>query len=217
MRRIATPLPLVRSAFLAIVLVAVASCTTSTPAAIPADTPAASPAPTTSAASSAASPATAPPGLSSSAAADCDTGTWRAAPVSVTRHVAVPPMPVITAIRTAAHADCGYDRIVLDITGPAPGYRIKHVTRVTADPSGKTITLPGRSDLLITLRPAQAHTDSGSPAVTRRVVIPGHPMLKGYVLAGDSEGVLTLALGLRSMTSIRVGEFPGRLYIDLRA
>ena len=216
MRRIATPLPLVRSAFLAIVLVAVASCTTSTPAASPADTPAASPASATSAASSAASPATAPSGPSSSAA-DCDTGTWRAAPVSVTRHVAVPPIPVVTAIRTAAHADCGYDRIVLDITGPAPGYSIKHVTRVTADPSGKTITVPGRSDLLITLRPAQAHTDSGSPAVTRRVVIPGHPMLKGYVLAGDSEGVLTLALGLRSTTSIRVGEFPGRLYIDLRA
>jgi hypothetical protein len=91
------------------------------------------------------------------------------------------------------------------------------VTHVTADPSGKTITLPGRSNLLITLRPAQAHTDSGSPTVTRRVQMPGHPMLKGYVLAGDFEGVLTLALGLQRTTSVRVGEFPGRLYIDLRA
>jgi hypothetical protein len=42
-------------------------------------------------------------------------------------------------------------------------------------------------------------------------------MLKGYALAGDFEGVLTLALGLQAPTSIRVGELPGRLYIDLRA
>jgi hypothetical protein len=208
MRRIATPLPLIRAAFLAIVLVAAASCTTSAPAA--------NPAPATGVPPSATSPSRAPSGPSS-AAAGCGTAAWRAAPVSITRHVAVPPMPVITAIRTAAHPDCGYDRIVLDITGPTPGYTIKYVTHVTADPSGKTITLPGRSDLLITLRPAQAHTDSGSPTVTRRVQIPGHPMLKGYVLAGDFEGVLTLALGLQSTTSIRVGEFPGRLYIDLRA
>ena len=42
-------------------------------------------------------------------------------------------------------------------------------------------------------------------------------MLNGYALAGDFEGVLTLAIGLQSMTSIRVGELPGRLYLDIKA
>jgi len=55
----------------------------------------------------------------------------------------------------------------LRITGPVPGYSIKYATHVTADPSGRTITVPGRSYLLITLRPAQAHTDSGSAKTAR--------------------------------------------------
>ena len=37
----------------------------------------------------------------------------------------------------------------------------------------------------------------------------GYPMLKSYALAGDFEGVLTLAFGLHDTTSIRVGELPG--------
>jgi hypothetical protein len=111
----------------------------------------------------------------------------------------------------------GYDRLVLDLTGPVPGYTVRYVPHVTADPSGKTIALPGRSYLLIILRPAQAHTDSGLPTITGGVRVLGDAMLKGYALAGDFEGVLTLALGLQSMTSIRVGESPGRLYIDLKA
>jgi hypothetical protein len=105
---------------------------------------------------------------------------------------------------------------VLDFTGPVPGYSIRSVTRVTADPSGKAITVPGRSFLLITLRPAQAHTDSGAATITPGVHAPGFPQLKGYALAGDFEGVLNLALGLQNATSIRAGELPGRLYIDVK-
>jgi hypothetical protein len=129
----------------------------------------------------------------------------------------VPPVPVITAVRAAAHPACGYDRIVLDITGPAPGYAIKYVTRVTADPSGNPVPVPGRRYLVITLRPAQAHTGSGAPTISGQVHVLGYPMLKGYAVAGDFEGVLTIALGLHSTASIRVGELPGRLYIDLKA
>jgi len=64
---------------------------------------------------------------------------------------------------------------------------------------------------------AQAHTDSGSAKTARLTQALNYPVLKGYALVGDWEGVLTLALGLQATTSIRVGELPGRLYIDLRA
>jgi hypothetical protein len=126
-------------------------------------------------------------------------------------------VPRVTAIRTAAHPECGYDRVVLDITGPVPGYSVRYASPVTADPSGRTITVSGRSYLLITLRPAQAHNDSGSATITPRAQTVNYPMLKGYALAGDFEGVLTLALGLQAPTSIRVGALPGRLYVDLKA
>jgi hypothetical protein len=90
------------------------------------------------------------------------------------------------------------------------------VSRVTADPSGRAINVPGRRFLLITLRPARAHTDAGAPTVTRDAMVLGFPMLTGWILAGDFEGVVSLAIGLHSVTSVRVGELPGKLYIDLK-
>jgi hypothetical protein len=155
-----------------------------------------------------------PPGATASAG--CDTRPWQAVPVAVTRDVAVPPVPVITAVRTAAHPECGYDRIVLDVTGPVPGYAISYRTQVTADPSGQAIALPGRRFLVITLRPAQAHGSSGAPVVSRAVQQTGYPVLLGWALAGDFEGVVTLAAGLPATAGVRVTELPGRLVVDLR-
>jgi len=131
--------------------------------------------------------------------------------------VAVPPVPLITAVRTSEHRECGYDRLVLDITGRVPGYTIKYATRVTADPSGKPIALPGRRYLLVILHPARAHTSAGAATVSRTVRVLDYPVMQGYALAGDFEGVLTLAIGLLDTTGIRVGELPGRLYTDLKA
>ena len=65
-------------------------------------------------------PQPSPPGVAASAG--CGTRPWQDVPVAVTRDVAVPPVPVITAVRTAAHPECGYDRIVVDLIGPVPGY-----------------------------------------------------------------------------------------------
>lgn len=150
------------------------------------------------------------------AAADCDSDPWSAAPVSVSHSVPVPPVPVVTSIRAAAHADCGYDRLVLGLNGKMPSYTIRYVNRVRADPSGKAISLPGSRFLVITLRPTQAHSDSGTATIRGGVVSAGFPMLVGYTMAGDSEGVVTIAVGLRGATGIRVGELPGRLYVDFR-
>ena len=195
MRRFPTISSLVRMASLIIVVAVISACGASTPAEDL--SPGASPAP--------------------SAAASCDSGAWGAAPVHVSHSVGVPPVPVITAVRTAAHPECGYDRLVLDINGPVPSYDVRYVTQVTADPSGRPIALPGRSYLLITLRPAQAHAGSGASPVIRTAQHLGYPMLRSYAVAGDFEGVFSVALGLQSTTSIRVGELPGHLYIDVRA
>ncbi len=199
-----------RAAILAVVLAAASSCATSNPA--PNSTPPASAGPS--------APAPAPvPSRSTVAAAGtgCDTSPWRATPISSTRHVSVPPVPVVTAVRTAAHPECGYDRLVLDVTGPIPGYDIRYVTKATADPSGKAITLPGRSYLVITLRPANAHTDAGVATISRRTQALSYPELRGYALGGDFEGVVTLVLGLQSRTAVRTGEIPGHWYIDVRS
>jgi hypothetical protein len=148
--------------------------------------------------------------------AGCDVGPWHSEPLTVTHHVAVPPVPVITAVRVAQHPECGYDRIVLDIRGPIPGYSIRYVDHVIADPSGRTVTMPGARYLLIIVQPAQAHTDAGVPTMSGGVRQPGYPALVSWALAGDFEGYVRIALGLSGHFSIRTGEMAGRIYIDLK-
>src|SRR5882757_2042868 len=63
------------------------------------------------------------------------TTNWTTGTVTVTHHPPVPPVPVVTGIRYASHAAEGYDRIVLDIPGPPPGYTTKYVTQVIQDGS----------------------------------------------------------------------------------
>jgi hypothetical protein len=134
----------------------------------------------------------------------------------VTHHVAVPPVPVVTAVRVAQHPQCGYDRVVLDIHGPIPGYSVRYVDHVIADPSGKTITMPGSSFVLIVIQPAQAHTAAGVPAVTGGVRKPAYPALASWALAGDFEGHVRIALGVTGHVRIRTGELAGRIYVDLK-
>jgi len=224
MRSIPRRPPLARAAILVAVLAAVASCATSTPTRNPVPAPAPAPAPAPSIGSSdpaqPAAPTQATPSsrpLAPATGAACATGAWRSAPLNVTRDVGTPPVPLVAAVRTATHLECGYDRFVLTFTGPVPSYYIRHVSQVLADPSGRPISLPGRSFLLITLRPAQAHTDSGTATITRGVQALDYPMLTGYALEGDFEGVINLALGLHATASFRAGALPGRLYVDVKS
>ena len=124
---------------------------------------------------------------------------------------------MITGIRSATHPECRYDRIVFDIPGQHPGYRIRYVTHVTGDPSGNPVTVPGGGTkfLLITLHPAQAHNNAGTSTVPKSATLK-YPMLKGYVVTGDFEGYVSIALGLARTTMVRVGELSGRLYLDVR-
>jgi hypothetical protein len=153
---------------------------------------------------------------SAAAQASCDTDPWGSVPVTVNHTVPVPPVPVVTSIKAAAHAECGYDRLVLSLSGKMPSYTVRYVSRVIADPSGQVVSLPGSKYLVITLRPGQAHQESGTPTLPRAVSAPGFPRLVSYALAGDFEGVVTVAVGLSGTAGIRVGELPGRLYVDFR-
>ena len=94
----------------------------------------------------------------------CDTSAWTNAPISVAHTPTVPPTPVVTGIRAGTHPECRYDRVVFDLNGAMPGYRIRYLASVTADPSGKPGTVPGggAAYLLIVLHPAQGHNNAGA-------------------------------------------------------
>jgi hypothetical protein len=121
---------------------------------------------------------------------------------------------VVTGIRFAGHPQEGYDRIVFDIQGGLPGYTARYVSEVRADGSDKPVPVPGTRFLLVVLNPAQAHTASGAVTVAGIHNV-GLPMLKAYAIAGDFEGHVSIALGLNATAGYRVGELPGRIYLDV--
>jgi peptidoglycan/xylan/chitin deacetylase (PgdA/CDA1 family) len=147
----------------------------------------------------------------------CDALAWRTAPITVVHNPTVPPVPALTGIRPGRHPECRYDRITFDITGAKPGYEIRYVTTVTADGSGNPVTVPGGGTkfLLITFHPAQAHNDAGEVTIPTRSAALGYQMLKGYVVTGDFEGHVSVALGLAGNVQIRAGELSGRVYVDV--
>jgi len=162
---------------------------------------------------SASQPAPAGSSQASASPVSCPGG-WQTGPVQVTHQVTVPPVPVATGIRVGSHPECRYDRLVVDFSGPVPGYSVRFVSAVIQDGSGKNISMPGSAYLEIVFKPAQGHTDSGKLTLPTAVQATGFPMLKGYAVAGDFEGVLTIALGLAGGTKYRVGEVSGRVYVD---
>jgi len=169
-------------------------------------------------------PATTPPPTSSAPTVPAPTAPtpdepaagWQTAAVTVRHDVPVPPVPVVSAIRHARHPAEGYDRVVLDITGPVPGYDVRYVARPVADGTGEPVTMPGRRFLRIRLEPADAHDQAGASTVVRSATL-GYPVLEAYAVTGDFEGVVTVVLGLADEVAFRVAELPGRVYVDVAA
>jgi hypothetical protein len=184
------------------------------------EVPGTQPAPSTTSTTAPTSPAPTSPALTSPSPGGGGAApvhpTWGSGPVTVRHDPPVPPVPVVTGIRYAAHSVQGYDRIVFDISGGLPGYSVRYVSQVRADPSDRPVTVPGRRHLLVVLTPAQAHRDNGATTVSG-VHRTDLPMLKSYAVVGDFEGYVSIALGLDDVVGFRVGELPGRIYLDVAA
>jgi hypothetical protein len=123
---------------------------------------------------------------------------------------------MLVSIRHAQHP--GYDRVVIDLRGAKPGYDVRYVSAVTYDPSGKRVSMPGRYYLQIALDPASAYTTSGTHTYSgANRVTTGYPTLKGFVVNGDFEAVLSVALGLSKKAGFRVMTLsnPTRIVIDV--
>lgn len=126
------------------------------------------------------------------------------------------PFPRLIDIRTGRHAT--FDRVVFDLRGGAPGYKVGYVDTVRQDPSGKLIDLRGGANLMVRLRPAQAHRSDGSSTYTgsKRIFV-DDPELREVAFAGDFEGVVSIALGVHAKRGFRVLTLsdPTRIVVDV--
>lgn len=139
---------------------------------------------------------------------------WDTAPAHVTRNVT--PMPHVVDLRVGAHAT--YDRVVLDLNGPIPGYDVRYVSELRYDGSGEHVPLEGSRFVAIRVTPASAHDGQGhsvyrGPQLSQYAM----DMLRGVAFTGDYEGSVSFGLALSYRDTFRVFELhaPNRLVIDV--
>lgn len=134
---------------------------------------------------------------------------WPTGPTSSPFAGTVPPVPELVSVRVGTHPEGGYDRISLEFSGQAPGYSVRYVQQVVRDGSGTPVSMPGSAFLQLVFNDAQAHDDSGNPTVPASLKNPvsvGYPELRSYVLNGDFEGYVSVALGLAAPNGFHVSE-----------
>ncbi|HEX3649699.1 MAG TPA: hypothetical protein VHV49_14845 [Pseudonocardiaceae bacterium] len=124
----------------------------------------------------------------------------------------------LTDIRVGRHAT--YDRIVLDFRGPAPStWHAAWVRTLTADPSGRRITLPGKALLSVTARPASATDVNGHRTYTGPTSFrtPQLATVEAVAITGDFERVLSIGFGTRHPSWVHVFRLtaPNRLVVDV--
>lgn len=101
----------------------------------------------------------------------------------------------LTAVRSGRHA-C-FDRLVVDMTGRAPGYDVRYVTAVYAEGSGEVVPVAGGATLQVVVRKG-ATTRPAMPSVA------GYTTFRAVRWAGSFEGQTTLGLGVRARLPMRV-------------
>ncbi|GLZ41447.1 hypothetical protein [Actinokineospora sp. NBRC 105648] len=126
-------------------------------------------------------------------------------------------LTALTAIRVGRHET--FDRVVLDFTGPVPQVAHEFTDELISDPSGEIEWLTGSEFIQLTLQPAAAHDDAGNPTFPgpRKFRTRELANVQAVVVDGDFEGVLSVGLGLRVRTSVKVFDLasPNRLVIDV--
>lgn len=105
----------------------------------------------------------------------------------------------VSAVRTGTH-NC-YDRVVVEVAGPAGGYRAGYVDQVRIEGSGNVASVPGGARVALTVH--NPWDTAPAPGVTL-VSVAGYPTLRSVVSAGSFEGYTTIGIGVRARLPMRV-------------
>ena len=109
-----------------------------------------------------------------------------------------------------------FDRFVIRARLATPGYDVRYVKRIIADPSGRSVALRGTRRIRVVIHQARAHTQAGTNLLPA-VLTPLCSNLQQVKAVGDFEGVVSFGLGLRRKTGFRVFRLTGptRIVIDV--
>jgi hypothetical protein len=123
------------------------------------------------------------------------------------------PGSPVTNVRTGRH-EC-YDRFVVDLGGPASGYRVRYVNRYRAEGSGNVIPLPGGARIEIIVRaPGESYGGTvGQPLPG--VTVAGYDTFRSHRYGGSFEGTTSFGLGVRARLPFRVMKAGNRVVVDV--
>ena len=140
---------------------------------------------------------------------------WGSLPKSAEPMVASP----IVDMRFGQHR-C-FDRMVIDLDGDAPGYRVEYVPQVVQDGSGKVVPLRGGAKLqVVALAPMYDEQGESTFECDLYGIVDGFRTFREAKCAGSFEGQTTFGLGVRARLPFRafVLDGPGdgsRLVVDV--
>ena len=143
-----------------------------------------------------------------------DRSEWTAGIVDLAAEGTVATLRAVRAARQE-----GYDRVVFELEGSAPGVHVEYVDRpVRACGSGEPVPLPGDAWLEVRLAPAAAHSEDGRTTVTERRRDLSLPVVLTLATTCDFEAVVTWVLAVRSPERYRVQRLarPTRVVVDVR-
>jgi hypothetical protein len=124
----------------------------------------------------------------------------------------------VTGVRVAHHRR--FERVVIDIRGGAPGFAVRYVRRLHADPSGKAVNLLGPASLRIVLNPANGHDiNTGDSTLTTAARTKWRlDQVRETAVIGDFEAVFSVGVGLAHKSQFRVLTLhnPTRILVDVR-
>ena len=128
----------------------------------------------------------------------------------------------VTNVRTGQHY-C-FDRMVVDLKGPAAGYTVRYVPQIVQDGSGFTVPVRGNARLQVTVN-APAYDDKGNstfnPSDKAELSnVARYQTFRQVVFAGSFEGYTSIGLGVRARLPFRVFTLDGpgsgsRLVVDV--
>jgi hypothetical protein len=173
----------------------------------------------------AAGPATAPPTAPASTSPPASTSRPAARPDWPTTPRSTPWPKIgdaaeLVAVRTGRHG--GFERVVFEFRGPAPGYLVRYVPEVTLGESDEAVRLPGRAFLQVSFLQARAHRLDDPNVSTLdgpETLTPRYPVMRQLTLANDWEGEVRFGVGLTRKAGFRVLRLadPTRIAVDVAA
>jgi hypothetical protein len=127
------------------------------------------------------------------------------------------PGPMLIGIRTGVHPT--FDRIVLDYTGGRPGVSHRFVDELIRDGSGEVEWLTGCAFAEVVMNLAYAHDSDGNSSLPQPHKFRTRNLtnVMAVSLTGDYEGYVTLGIGMRRQTWVKVFTLsgPDRVVIDV--